>query len=182
MIKKFFVLFICIILTLSFCSCKKKVITITSADIPHTIDSVTYQTSDGVWSEKNVNEMIEKYCAEKATVDITVSITFTTIEPFHDAIAQCDFITTPVESENAEYIKFTSTKNFSSSYSVSPDEANVDAGTYTLTIKANAVCFYSESTKKDNDGKDYKITTCISEIIPRIDFMKVADGTVQVYV
>ena len=194
MTRKFFVLFVCILLTLSFCSCKnkakEKVISV-KTDVPHTIDSVTYQTSDGIWQEKDVNEMIKKYCAEKATVDITVSITFTAKESFYCAIATCDFITTPVKSENTESIEFRSTKSFISMTDNKDgvllngsnlSESKNNAGTYTLTIQAGDICFYGESTKKDNDithigpsnnsnNEDYKITTCVSEILTRLEFI-----------
>ncbi len=58
--------------------------------VSYTVDSLTYETEDGIWSEDDRHAMIDRYYNEKAkSVPVKIRMKFTANEPFHYAMLTC---------------------------------------------------------------------------------------------
>lgn len=104
--------------------------------LDYTIDSIIYETKDGLWDENSVENMIDKYYNEKSTVDLTIIITFTVDEAFDYATFTCKGGIGKVVHGNAfNYLEYQS--------SLKKDDNGIyEAGTYKISLQADDFCFY----------------------------------------
>ncbi len=144
--KKSVLLILVFSLLFSLSSCGEKEYELIKAS-SFNVDKIEYSTADGIWTEENVYDMVDRYYNEQCEgIAVDISVTFTVSEDFQFAYIECIGGIESLNTQSREVTPTSITKTIGSSLRA---DGAMHAGTYTIKIEAADFKFYDSKDLSD---------------------------------